>query len=230
MNVKTHWTDDAQNVLDGRVTVRGLGYEFPSRVLWRNLSFEMAAGGLLALRGQSGTGKTTLLQCIGSLEQPTAGTISVAGVSVNDLRGRDQRRFLRNAVGFVFQNSGLVASWTVRKNLEVSGVAASESSRGKPLTPEALEIFEHFGLPPDLANTPVFRLSGGEQQRVAMMRLALQRPAVLLLDEPTSALDDVNTARLLSFVDTHRRNGGSAIIATHDARVIAHADCDVVLL
>lgn len=204
------------------VAVYDLSYEFPGRVLWSGLSFNLSASQVMALCGQSGSGKTTLLQCIGSLERPTSGEINIGGVSVNNLKGKHQRLFLRRCVGFLFQNSGIVASWSVRKNLEISGV--SVRSQGSKIAPEAIEAFDHFALSPKLMDTAAYRLSGGEQQRVAMMRLALQKPEVLLLDEPSSALDDENTERLMEFIGEHCRNGGAAIIATHDARIIEKTD------
>lgn len=214
--------NDAGPQLSGDVTAYELSYEFPGRVLWSDLTFTLEGGQVMALCGPSGSGKTTLLQCIGSLDQPTSGNISVSGVSVNNLKGKEHRQFLRHSVGFLFQNTGIVASWSVRKNLEVSG--ARVRGQGSKISSETIEAFEHFGLSPKLIDTTAYRLSGGEQQRVAMMRLALRRPAVLLLDEPSSALDDENTEKLMKFIERHCQDGGSAIIATHDARIIEKSD------
>lgn len=214
--------------LHGGFSVRGLAYEFPGRTLWQNLDIDVHDGELVALRGESGSGKTTLLQCIGALDRPTAGEIAVGDVRVALLRGKTKRLFLRNTVGFAFQNSGLVASWSVRKNLEIAGAKVG-GTKARSLSPRAEAVFEHFRFSPDAIDTPAFRLSGGEQQRVSLMRLALQRPDLLILDEPSSALDDDNTDRLLSFIDQHVSVGGSAMVATHDARIIAHTDHEVML-
>lgn len=222
----TQLDDGSELDARGGVSVDGASYEFPGRVLWHDVTFSVASGQVLALRGQSGSGKTTLLQCVGSLERPTSGEITVAGARVGHLRGRQHRRFLRESVGFVFQNAGLVASWSVRKNLEISGARLSERRDGSALSSAAVDVFDQFALSPSLISTPVLRLSGGEQQRIALVRLALRRPTVLLLDEPSSALDDANTDRLLTFIDRHCRAGGSAVIATHDMRVIERADLE----
>ncbi|WOQ15453.1 ABC transporter ATP-binding protein [Raineyella sp. W15-4] len=195
-----------------------LEFAYPGRVLWRGLDVEIEPGMVTAVCGQSGSGKTTFLQCLGSLEKMTSGELVVCGTGMAALRGGSRRRFLRETVGFLFQNFGLVASWSVRKNLEVGGYRFSRDLSGIE------EVFDRFDLPIALLSTPAYRLSGGEQQRVALIRLALRQPRILLMDEPTSALDDENTTRLNDFVTDHCRSGGIAVIATHDARVVERAD------
>lgn len=200
------------------ITGRDLEFAYPGRVLWSDLDVEIEPGTVTAVCGQSGAGKTTFLQCLGSLEKMTGGELVVCGADMATLRGGSRRRFLRRTVGFLFQNFGLVASWSVRKNLQVGGVRLSRDHS------DLEEVFDRFGLPIALLSTPASRLSGGEQQRVALIRLALRQPHVLLMDEPTSALDDENTTRLNDFVTDHCRSGGIAVIATHDARVIGRAE------
>lgn len=205
-------------MIETAVEMDDLAFEFADRTLWTGLQRTVRAGQLIALRGESGAGKTTLLQCLGSLMRPTGGALWVYGANVIGLRGREKRDYLRNSVGFLFQNAGLVASWTVRKNLAVGGITRNVTSS------EVGDTCERFLLARSLLDTPVYRLSGGEQQRVGAIRLALQDPQLLLMDEPTSALDDENAAHLLGFVSERCRRGRTAIIATHDPRVLAHAD------
>lgn len=205
------------------ITAKSLSFEYPGRVVWQELSFTLTPGSLAAVRGESGSGKTTLLQCLGSLEQPTTGSLCVFGQDVGALRGAALRAFRRNCVGFVFQNAGLVASWSVRKNVEVGGYRIKDDPE------RAREVFEGFGLPFDLLDVPVHRLSGGEQQRVGIIRLALRRPPLMLLDEPTAALDDENSQRVTNFLRGHCRSGGIALVATHDARVVEHVTDDISL-
>lgn len=195
-----------------------LSFEYPNRTVWQHLSFRIAPGSLTALLGESGSGKTTLLQCLGSLERPTSGSLNVLGHSINTMRGAALRHFRRTHVGFVFQNSGLVASWSVRKNIEVGGY------RVKSDRERAQEVFDHFRLPLEFLDIPAHRLSGGEQQRVALIRLALRRPPVMLLDEPTSALDDENSRNVCTVLRNHCEAGGIAVVATHDPRIIQHVD------
>lgn len=202
----------------GGVAASALAYELPGRTLWSDLTLSIAAGEFAALLGQSGSGKTTLLQCLGGLLPPSAGSLDVFGIDPAALRGRDLRRFRREVVGFAFQSAGVVASWTVRKNLEVAGFRTAAQ-------PDTVKhALSRFALSTELLGTPVHLLSGGEQQRVGLARLALHRPQLLLMDEPTSALDDENTERVLDYVAEHCSNGGVAVIATHDPRLITSAD------
>ncbi len=202
------------------VDAQAIELTHPGRTLWKDLSFHVHPGELLVIRGQSGSGKTTLLHCIGSLAKCTAGGISVCGKDVSTLRGARHRRFLRHDVGFVFQNAGLVPAWSVRRNIELAGVTLGPK---RSLSAAAAHAFDDFALATELIDVPAYRLSGGEQQRVALIRLALRKPRVLLLDEPSSALDDANTNRLLTFIDRHLDTGGVGVVATHDSRVIERA-------
>lgn len=228
MTETTGDTRSPRKELNGAVTLRDLRYSFPGRVLWEGLDCTMAAGELTVVRGQSGSGKTTLLQCVGGLEEPERGEIVVAGLTVAELHGRARRSFRRHRVGFVFQTAGLIASWSVRRNLEIGGLRIS-AGRGRALSERTRAVCAQFLFPTEAIDAPACRLSGGEQQRVSLIRLALTQPDLLLLDEPSSALDDKNTDRLVEFIDAHRASGGSALIATHDARLVAHADNELVL-
>lgn len=198
----------------GEIQATDLAFEYPNRLVWHDLTFSFDAGSCVALVGQSGSGKTTLLQCLGSLAKPSSGSLDVFGVRPATLTGSSLRRFRRESVGFAFQNAGVVASWSVKKNLEVGGFRlTSNQDRVK-------EVFDRFALDLSLLDSPVYRLSGGEQQRVGIIRLALRRPQLLLMDEPTSALDDVNTDRVIDFLSEHCAGGGIAVVATHDPRLI----------
>lgn len=202
---------------DPAACVRRLGFAYADRALWTDLDFEVAQGEMLAVLGESGSGKTTLLQCIGGLETPTSGNVVVGGLDPTVLKGAQKRAFLRNIVGYAFQGAGVVASWTVKKNLEIAGFKVDSD-------PERVwDLFDRFDLPHDFMDRHVFKLSGGEQQRVALIRLGLQNPRLLLLDEPTAALDDDNAAHVVEFINTHCEQGGSAIVVTHDSRIATHA-------
>lgn len=112
----------------------------------------------------------------------------------------------------------------MRKNVEIGGYRIKDDPE------RAREIIESFGLPFDFLDIPAHRLSGGEQQRVGLIRLALRRPPLMLLDEPTAALDDENSHRVTDFLRGHCRTGGIAVVATHDARVVEHVTDDIKLL
>lgn len=202
---------------DGGIRARDITRAYPRGSLWNRLSFESPRGSFTALVGESGSGKTTLLQCVGSLDKPTEGNLQVLGIEPAGLKGSALRRFRRQVVGFLFQNSGLVASWSVQKNVEIGG------SRVKCDENRTIKTFDRFGVPVSFLDKPAHDLSGGEQQRVGLIRLALRNPPVMLLDEPTAALDDDNTAKVVEFLTEHCAGGGIAMVATHDERVLRHA-------
>lgn len=200
------------------VQVADLSFFYGERVLWNNVSFEVRAGEALAVVGESGTGKTTMLQCMGGLEKPTSGSVRINGASPSELKGKAKREFLRSTVGYAFQGFGVVASKSVKYNLEIAGFRVDRNIN------QVHSLFDKFGLPHEFLTKPVYELSGGEQQRVALVRLALQDPHVLLMDEPTAALDDANAMLVTDFIRNHCERGGSAIVVTHDARVYDKAD------
>ncbi|MFW0108051.1 ABC transporter ATP-binding protein [Rothia sp. P7181] len=203
------------------LTVQDLSFSFPGRTLWNDLSFTARSQEYVVITGESGSGKTTLLQCLGSLEKPTSGRIFYNDVEVSALKGKEQRSFLRNHVSFVFQNSGLVPSWNVRKNLEFGGFKVEEHQE------QVYRACERFGLNTQLLDTPAYQLSGGEQQRIGIIRAAVRETPLILLDEPTAALDDYHAQCVLDFLQEHCRNGGIAIVVTHDYRVIEQTNSRV---
>lgn len=193
---------------------------FKERRLWSGLSFNVKPGQMMAVLGQSGSGKTTLLNCIGALDTIDDGLLTVDGLDVRRLAGRGRRRFFRQTVGFLFQNYALIDSWTVSRNLDV----ALDDLRGgsKEKHRRKSEMLERLGLS-DVIDQPVYSLSGGEQQRVALARLMLKEARVLLVDEPTSALDDGNAALLAELLLERCAGGAAVVISTHDPRVITRS-------
>lgn len=187
----------------------------------KEASFMIHAGEFVAIMGPSGSGKTTLLSLLGLLDRPTSGTYLLQGVDVARLTER-QRNVLRGtALGFVFQNSYLVASETVADNvalgLRVRGVAAHDRCH---LVSEALDL---VGLG-ETRDRRAGELSGGEKQRVAVARAVVTAPDILLADEPTGALDTTATTRLIDLFKRVNADGTTVVVVTHDPLVAKRAD------
>jgi putative ABC transport system ATP-binding protein len=183
--------------------------------LWSGLSFSVERGEMLALTGPSGAGKSTLLNCLGLLERLDSGTIRVGGRSITDLRAGDRRRFRRDVLGYLFQNYALIENATVDDNLAVAGRREAFAS--------ALQTVGLAGR----GREPVRRLSGGEQQRVAVARLLVKKPTVVLADEPTAALDTGNADLVLGLLRELASGGCAVVVATHSKEV--EGRCDSVL-
>jgi putative ABC transport system ATP-binding protein len=181
----------------------------------------VAAGELLMVLGRSGAGKTTLLSLIGALDRPDAGSVSVAGETVENLSGRARDRFLQLSVGWVFQTSGLIPLLTARENIELSlrlaGVGGAEVER------RALEALARVGLADRGAHTAA-ELSGGEQQRVAVARAVAKRPPLVIADEPTAQLDSETAAGVMALLREVAAAGTAVLMATHDRVAVDFAD------
>jgi putative ABC transport system ATP-binding protein len=178
-------------------------------------------GEVVCIVGPSGSGKTTLLNIIGGLDKPDTGVVIVYGVDVAKLSEAELTRFRLFKVGYVFQLYNPIPTLTVLENVELPMYLAgvSKDIRRK----RAVELLEIVGLERYADKTPDM-LSGGEQQRVAIVRALANNPAVVLMDEPTGALDTENTRKLIALVKKlNRELGQTFIIATHDVLVARYS-------
>jgi putative ABC transport system ATP-binding protein len=197
---------------------------FDERKLWSGLDLVLKPGRMTALVGPSGSGKSTLLNCFGLLETPTGGEISFDGLNLTGLRSGAVRRFRRDVLGYLFQNYALVENATIEQNLDVA--LRARRRRGAEARAAASEALERVGLP-GRQRERVSRLSGGEQQRVALARLLVKQPKLVLADEPTGALDRGNTETVVRLLREMADEGACVVIATHDDWV--RDQCDEVV-
>ena len=191
------------------------------------VSFEIPRGQAVAVMGPSGSGKSTLLFLLAGLDRPDAGTVRVAGVDWNGLRGRERAAFRRRVCGFVVQGSGLLPQATAAENVEVplllDGAGPAERAA------RVREGLERVGLTAHGAKLPD-QLSGGEQQRAAIARALVGRPSLVLADEPTGSLDSVTAQEITALlIAAAREHGAAVVLVTHDPTVAAHADRVVTL-
>jgi lipoprotein-releasing system ATP-binding protein len=208
------------------VSVRGLNKAYvvgsqPIRVL-RDLDLDLERGEMLAVIGASGVGKSTLLHLVGGLDRPDSGTIQVADASITSMTDQALVAFRNQNVGFVFQFHHLLPEFDATENIEmpmrISRLPLREARE------RAHALLNRVGLGQRLTHRPNM-LSGGEQQRVAVARALVMKPALLLADEPTGDLDE-NTADSLHDLlrEMHAEHGLTSIIATHNPRLAAACD------
>jgi putative ABC transport system ATP-binding protein len=178
-----------------------------------------------AVMGPSGSGKSTLLHCAAGLDRPAAGQVIIDGTDLGGLGEEARTRLRRDRVGFVFQAYNLVSSLTAAQNV---GLPLRLAGR-RPDPAAVAGALDAVGLAGRARHRPS-ELSGGEQQRVAVARALLSRPAVVFADEPTGALDTVASRQVLdllrSLVDQH---GRTVVLVTHDPMAAAHADRVLIL-
>lgn len=206
------------------IEVRNASKRRGGRALWQDLSFEVTGGEIVGLVGPSGCGKSTLLDCIGHIDALDGGTIRVHGESAGS-NERRARLIRRRHLGYLFQDFGLVPDMTVQSNVDVVRLPDGRRRHRGIQTGEALDRVGLAGRGTDRAH----ELSGGEQQRVAMARLLVKRPSVILADEPTSALDDGNAAMVLDLLDELAADGAAVLIATHSSSVESRAARSITL-
>jgi putative ABC transport system ATP-binding protein len=187
----------------------------------RGVDVQVLRGEFVAIIGPSGCGKSTLLHLLGGLARPTSGHIFVDGVEISTADDAERTAIRRNKIGFVFQRFNLLPTLTVRGNLEI---ARQVQGNGTPPPEQLLEMLEMVGLPHKLQMKPL-DLSAGEQQRIAIARALINRPAIVLADEPTGNLDSVNSGLILDlFRELNARLGQTIVMITHnpDAAAVAH--------
>ena len=185
----------------------------------RGVSLGLDAGQTLALTGESGSGKSTILHISAGLEVPDGGSLHLEGVEINGLGEAERANLRRSEIGIVFQQFNLIPSLTVEANI---GFQASLAGR-RDKTFES-ELVEELGLSDQLKQYPE-SLSGGQQQRVAIARALAVRPKLLLADEPTGNLDEgTASAVLTAMLDLVGRTGAALMVVTHSAALAEKMD------
>jgi putative ABC transport system ATP-binding protein len=192
------------------------------RVVLHEVSAEFARGEFIVLIGKSGSGKSTLLNLVSAIDTPSSGDVWVAGQRLTQLSERERTLFRRKQIGFIFQFFNLVATLTVIENLLLP---LELNSRGSAADRQrALDLLEQVGLA-DRRDAYPDRLSGGEQQRVAVARALVHDPQLVLADEPTGNLDADTGRQVLDLLDTlTRRAGKNLLMVTHSPDVVGLAD------
>lgn len=192
--------------------------KYDEKVLFQNYSLEIPDGSFVIIRGDSGSGKSTLLNMIGGIEYPDSGSIIVNDFDVSK---KKKQKYFSEVVGFLFQNFALLENKTVLENLNL----IKKTGRTDISIDEALK---KVGLEKE-KNKKVYKLSGGEQQRVALARLMIKKCSVLLADEPTGSLDKKNSEIVMKILHDLNRQGKTVIVVTHDDDIIENEDMVIYL-
>ena len=179
----------------------------------KDINLQIDEGSIITIKGPSGSGKSTLLSIIGTLDNADSGELLINGISIKENTNIDKLR--NKSIGFVFQFHNLISELTLEENVSLPKMIAKEQWDKD----ELIELFEYFDLK-DRMNSFPNDLSGGEKQRVAVMRAVINNPSIIIADEPTGNLDKENALKMMSlFQKLNNEKKLTIIIATHDEDV-----------
>ena len=179
----------------------------------KDINLQIDEGSIITIKGPSGSGKSTLLSIIGTLDNADSGELLINGISIQENTNIDKLR--NKSIGFVFQFHNLISELTLEENVSLPKMIAKEQWDKN----ELIDLFEYFDLK-DRMNSFPNDLSGGEKQRVAVMRAVINNPSIIIADEPTGNLDKENALKMMSlFQKLNTEKKLTIIIATHDEDV-----------
>ncbi len=192
----------------------GIIKNFGALQVLKGIDFEASDGEVVSIVGASGAGKSTLLQILGTLLEPDGGSVTIDGVDVSSLSGKELSSLRNRKIGFVYQFHHLLPEFTAIENVMIPSLIAHTPRREAAV--KAARLLEQMGLSERMGHKPN-ELSGGEQQRVAIARALVNSPSVLFADEPSGNLDS-NTKQDIHrlFFDLRDSTGVTVVIVTHD--------------
>jgi len=208
-------------MMDNIIELKNIKKSFGNKQVFDNLNLEVKKGEILAIVGESGKGKTTLLNIIGLIEKADSGDIIINNVKNPSINKSDGIKILREDITFLFQNFALIDEKDVKYNLQIALRYVNKSKKEKnDLLKKALKEvgLEHY------LDNKIYQLSGGEQQRVAIARALLKPSKIILADEPTGSLDEKNKEKVLELLFKLKELGKTIIVVTHDLGLADRCD------
>lgn len=194
------------------IRLENISKVYNTKKIFENFNLTVKKGEFLGIKGESGKGKSTLLNIIGLLET-CDGRVIMDGKEINYKNTKEIQRFLRNKIGYLFQNFALIDDLNVYENLKIV-LKKDEKKNGKAVI---LQELKKVGME-DALNKKVYQLSGGEQQRIAIVRLILHKSEIILADEPTGSLDIKNAKIVMDLLKEFHKQGKTVIMVSHDER------------
>lgn len=198
------------------IQLENITKKFEDKHIFNGFNLSVEKGEFLGITGKSGAGKSTLLNIIGLLEN-CEGDVILKGKTYNDIHSKSARKVLEKEIGYLFQNFALIDDFTVYENLNIVFNKKSKKERRDVMDQELKKLgLEH------VLDKPIYQLSGGEQQRVALVRLILSESEIILADEPTGSLDRENSDLILNQLKTLNAEGKTIIMVSHDKNAFSY--------
>ena len=185
-----------------------------------NINFSVEPGEFVAIMGESGSGKSTMLNILAALDTPTSGEVFLDGVNFSNIKEKERAAFRRNNLGFVFQDFNLLDTFTLEDNILLPLVLSQ--TKYDEMQKRIKPIAKSLGIDSLLKKYP-YEVSGGQKQRAAVARALITNPKLLLADEPTGALDSKASVKLLDQFEEINREGQTILMVTHSVKAASHA-------
>ncbi len=202
--------------MENIIELKNVSKKFSSETALKNISLKIERGEMVAITGESGCGKTTLLNILGLIMKPTSGNYNIAGVRIDNINSKKAMLLRRNKIGYLFQNYGLVEDETVDWNLRLAYTYKKINKAGR--NKQIIKMLKEFNLS-DVRKKKIYELSGGQQQRIALIRLLIKDSDIILADEPTGSLDPANRDMVMDYLKEFNENGKTVVVVTHDPAV-----------
>lgn len=200
------------------IELKEVSKSFGERVLFENFNCVIKKGEFVGIKGCSGSGKSTLLNMMGLLENCDSGDIIINGKKIDYKDKNVVKELLKTQIGYLFQNFALIDDFSILKNLSI-GISGNKKEKSDKIKKVLIDLNLNVSL-----EKKIFKLSGGEQQRIAIARLILQNKSIILADEPTASVDPQNRDIILGILKKLNKEGKTIVLVSHDDYVIGHAD------
>ena len=201
---------------------KGLCKNYGANNILSNIDFQINNGEFVAVMGQSGGGKSTLLYCVSGMDHPSSGKICFDGVDMADLSSKQMQELRLKRMGFVFQKPSFLKNLSIIDNIVYPAFQLGEVNRSE-IVKGALALMEELGIS-SIAEHDIYKVSGGQLQRAAICRAMINHPDILFGDELTGALNSSTTREVMGIIDHINKKGTTVLLVTHDANVAVHAD------
>ena len=204
------------------LAAKGLCKNYGGGNILSDIDLQIDVGEFVAVMGQSGGGKSTLLYCISGMDDPSSGKIYFDGVDIAELSDKQMQELRLKRMGFVFQKPSFLKNLSIIDNIVYPAFQSGEADRSE-IVKEALALMEEMGIS-SVAEHDIYKVSGGQLQRAAICRAMINHPDILFGDELTGALNSSTTREVSGIIDNINKKGTTVLLVTHDANVAVHAD------
>lgn len=204
------------------ITIEHVYKAYGPLIVYHDLNMFLPSDQMICLYGESGCGKTTLLNMIGLIESYDKGTIKYNGQTIRSYASK--KNMLRHHIGFIFQDFGLIENATILENMDMVPIIRKRKDKKQAIKAALDQVHLNYDL-----NRPIYSLSGGEQQRVAIAKMIVKDPDLILADEPTASLDHDNKVLILDLLKQFTNQHKTVIVVSHDDQVKTYCDQTIAL-